>query len=135
MVPWKFKSTMIYIIFSSSQKRAVVFCKSKDKTCTQTKITHRKSFVVFIIKLHSEKRAFCKLTTCTPNKTVTFLSKFSSIAEVWNQFNGLDWSLSVKHLEFEDTHNSWLYCFTNAHTTLGYIILLMLTQLLAILFH
>ena len=29
------------------------------------------------------------------------------------QFNGLDWSLLVKHLEFEDKHNSWLYCFTN----------------------
>ena len=26
--------------------------------------------------------------------------------------NGLDRSLLVKHLEFEDMHNSWLYCFT-----------------------
>ena len=25
------------------------------------------------------------------------------------QFNGLNWSLLVKHLEFEDIHNSWLY--------------------------
>ena len=33
--------------------------------------------------------------------------------EVAVQFNGLDWSLLVKHLEFEDIHNSWLYCFTN----------------------
>jgi len=30
-----------------------------------------------------------------------------------NQFNGLDWSFLVKHLEFEGIHNSWLYCFTN----------------------
>ena len=30
-----------------------------------------------------------------------------------SQFNGLNWSLLVKHLEFEDMHNSWLYCFTN----------------------
>ena len=29
------------------------------------------------------------------------------------QFNGLDWSLLVKHLVIEDIHNSWLYCFTN----------------------
>ena len=29
------------------------------------------------------------------------------------QFNGLDWSFLVNHLEFEDIHNSWLYCFTN----------------------
>ena len=28
-------------------------------------------------------------------------------------FNGLDWSLLVKHLDYEDIHNSWLYCFTN----------------------
>ena len=34
---------------------------------------------------------------------------------IWNfiQFNGLDWSLLVKHLDYEDIHNSWLYCFTN----------------------
>ena len=30
-----------------------------------------------------------------------------------NQFNGLDWSLLVKHLDYEDMHNPWLYCFTN----------------------
>ena len=29
------------------------------------------------------------------------------------QFNGLDWSLLVKHLVIKDIHNSWLYCFTN----------------------
>ena len=28
-------------------------------------------------------------------------------------FNGLDWSLLVKHLEIGDIHNSWLYCYTN----------------------
>ena len=27
-----------------------------------------------------------------------------------NQFNGLDWSLLVKHLVIKDIHNSWLYC-------------------------
>ena len=30
-----------------------------------------------------------------------------------DHFNGLDWSLLVKHLAIEDIHNSWLYCFTN----------------------
>ena len=28
-------------------------------------------------------------------------------------FNGLDWSLLVKHLVIKDIHNSWLYCFTS----------------------
>ena len=28
------------------------------------------------------------------------------------KFNGLDWSLLVKHLDYEYIHNSWLYCFT-----------------------
>ena len=32
---------------------------------------------------------------------------------VFIQFNGLDWSLLVKHLVIKDIHNSWLYCFTN----------------------
>ena len=30
------------------------------------------------------------------------------------QFNGLDWSLLVKHLEFEEVHNSWLYTANDA---------------------
>ena len=29
------------------------------------------------------------------------------------RFNGLNWSLLVKHLVIEDVHNSWLSCFTN----------------------
>ena len=42
----------------------------------------------------------------------------SPLGEFWwkiciYKFNGLDWSLLVKHLEFEDVHNSWLYCFIN----------------------
>ena len=34
-----------------------------------------------------------------------------------NEFNGLDWSLLMKHLEFEDIHNSWSYCFTASIVT------------------
>ena len=30
-----------------------------------------------------------------------------------SQFNGLDWSLLVKHLAIKDIHNPWLFCFTN----------------------
>ena len=33
--------------------------------------------------------------------------------QLLNHFNGLDWSLLVKHLVIEDMHNSWLNCFTN----------------------
>ena len=35
------------------------------------------------------------------------------ISEFVNYFNGLDWSLLVKHLVIEDVRNSWLYCFTD----------------------
>ena len=35
------------------------------------------------------------------------------VTKCYDQFNGLDWSLLVKHLELEDKHNSWLYCSTN----------------------
>ena len=41
------------------------------------------------------------------------LSISSFILIIIFQFNGLDWSLLVKHLDYEDIHNSWLYCFTN----------------------
>ena len=47
---------------------------------------------------------------CSP---LSYTPHFSPRYRILIRFNGLDWSLLVKNLDFEDMHNPWLYCFTN----------------------
>ena len=56
------------------------------------------------ISTQKQRLFFCSM--CFNNDPRNF-----STLKCW--FNGLDWSLLVKHLDYEDIHNSWLYCFTN----------------------
>ena len=60
---------------------------------------------------------FLVIPSCYPTFRVNLLLHvcpcWCQLKNLHQQFNGLDWSLLVKHLEFEDGHNSWLYWFTN----------------------
>ena len=47
------------------------------------------------------------LNVCNVRSLLTNILNFRYL-----QFNGLDWRLLVKHLDYEDMHNPWLYIFS-----------------------